>query len=129
MRLLRIFVIYWKKSRKGTVFRSLASLSGERTKNAEEPFMREIKVEHEPSEERLTQLGVANWPEWSCEPSVFKWSYDETETAYFLEGEVVVTPRGGKGVCLGKGDLAIFPAGMTCTWKVRKAVKKYYLYG
>ncbi len=91
--------------------------------------MREIKVEHEPSEEHLAQLGVDNWPEWSCEPSVFKWSYDETETCYILEGEVVVTPRGGKAVRLGKGDLAIFPAGMTCTWKVRKAVKKQYLYG
>ncbi|MDZ7260591.1 MAG: cupin domain-containing protein, partial [candidate division KSB1 bacterium] len=46
-----------------------------------------------------------------------------------LEGEVVVTPDGEKPVQISKGDLVTFPKGMSCTWKVRKDVKKHYKFG
>jgi uncharacterized cupin superfamily protein len=46
-----------------------------------------------------------------------------------LEGEVTVTPAGGEPVRFGKGDLVTFPAGMSCTWKVHKAVRKHYKFG
>jgi uncharacterized cupin superfamily protein len=91
--------------------------------------MNEIKVEHSPGEERLARDAVRSWPIWEKEESEFPWHYDEPETCYLLEGDVVVTPAGGKPVCFGKGDLVTFPAGMSCTWKVCKAVRKHYRFG
>ena len=85
-----------------------------------------IRVERNPSTEQLTALKVEDWPTWSKEVSTFPWSYDSTETCYFLEGEVIVTPEGGEPVQIGKGDLVTFPVGMTCTWDIRRPVKKYY---
>jgi uncharacterized cupin superfamily protein len=42
---------------------------------------------------------------------------------------VVVTPEGGEAVEMGKGDLVTFPKGMSCTWKIRKNVRKHYKFG
>ena len=91
--------------------------------------MGKITVEHEPSAEKLKALGVASWPTWSKEVSVFPWTYGDAETAYVLEGEVVVTPAGGEPVRFAKGDLVTFPAGMSCTWEVRKPLRKHYRFG
>ena len=91
--------------------------------------MREIKVERKPSKERLDELGVSSWPIWSKESSKFPWSYDDQETCYFLEGDVVVTPEGEEPVVVGQGDLVTFPTGMSCTWEIRKDVKKHYRFG
>jgi len=91
--------------------------------------MDRIIVEHNPSQERLAKLGVADWPTWSKEISVFPWTYGDQETAYVLEGEVVVTPQGGEPVKFGKGDLVIFPSGMSCTWEVKKPLRKHYKFG
>jgi hypothetical protein len=88
--------------------------------------MSEIKIEPNPSEERLRDLGVTEWPIWTKEVSEFPWSYGTQETCYFLEGDVVVTPEGGQQVEMGKGDLVTFPKGMACTWKIRRDVKKHY---
>jgi uncharacterized cupin superfamily protein len=88
--------------------------------------MGEIKVEHQPSQDRLSQLQVLEWPIWSKEISTFPWTYSGSETCYFLEGQVVVTPDGGEPVEVGKGDLVTFPNGMSCTWEVRKPVRKHY---
>jgi uncharacterized cupin superfamily protein len=85
-----------------------------------------VEVENEPSESRLRDLGVGTWPIWSCEVSEFPWSYDSKETCYLLEGEVIVTPDGGQPVTIRKGDLVVFPAGMSCRWNVLKAVRKHY---
>jgi uncharacterized protein len=85
-----------------------------------------IRVERNPSQERLAALKVDTWPTWSKEVSIFPWSYDSTETCYFLEGEVIVTPDDGEPVQVGKGDLVTFPDGMACTWDIRRPVKKYY---
>ena len=88
--------------------------------------MSTIKVEHHPDKGRLAELGVLKWPVWTREISEFPWSYDRTETCYFLEGQVEVTPDGGQAVPMGQGDLAIFPAGMSCRWKIVQPVKKHY---
>ncbi|MBD2665978.1 hypothetical protein B6N60_02031 [Richelia sinica FACHB-800] len=88
----------------------------------------EIKVEHQPTQERLNQLGVSKWAIWQKEVSKFPWTYDSQETCYFLEGKVIVTPDGGQPVQIGKGDLVIFPAGMSCIWEITSAVKKHYLF-
>lgn len=91
--------------------------------------MSKITVEHAPGEARLKELGVNSWPTWSKEVSKFPWSYSEQEVAYVLEGEVVVTPNGGEPVSFGAGDLVTFPTGMSCTWEVKKPLRKHYRFG
>jgi len=66
--------------------------------------MNEIKVEKNPGEERLRELGVLKWGIWTKGVSKFPWYYDESETCYFLEGDVIVTPEGRKPVRIGQGD-------------------------
>ena len=88
--------------------------------------MNEITIERSPVKGRLEELGVLLWPIWTKEVSRFPWHYDDTETCYFLEGEVIVTPEGGEPVEMGSGDLVIFPKGMKCTWEIRENVNKHY---
>ncbi|MCK9555263.1 cupin domain-containing protein [bacterium] len=89
----------------------------------------DIKIINNPSKEQLAEMGVFDWPVWEKEASSFPWHYDERETCYILEGEVTVTPQGGRGVKFGAGDLVIFPEKMDCTWEISKAVKKHYNFG
>ena len=91
--------------------------------------MNEIKIERRPLPARLDALGVMYWPIWEKEVSTFPWKYEEPETCYFLEGDVLVTPKQGAPVQVGAGDLVTFPAGTTCIWEVRQAVRKYYRLG
>jgi uncharacterized cupin superfamily protein len=79
--------------------------------------------------EKLASLGVTRWPIWSKEVSQFPWSFGTQEIAYILEGEVTVTPNGGEPVSFTAGDLVTFPAGMSCTWHVKKALRKHYQLG
>ena len=88
--------------------------------------MSEIKIERQVDEARLQALGVRDWGIWSKEASSFPWHYDATETCYFLQGDVVVTPEGGAPVQMGKGDLVTFPRGMSCHWEIRSDVEKRY---
>ena len=90
--------------------------------------MSKIIVE-KPSAEKLAALGVSRWPAWSKEASQFPWSFGSQEIAYILEGEVTVTPNGGEPVSFSAGDLVTFPAGMSCTWNVKKALRKHYQLG
>lgn len=88
--------------------------------------MGQIKVERQIGHGELEAMGVFDWPVWGKEVSTFDWYYDSSETSYFLAGDVIVTPKGGEPVQMGKGDLVTFPAGMSCTWQIRSAVKKHY---
>ncbi len=88
-----------------------------------------ILVEHNPSPMKLDVIGVYDWPIWNKEPSTFPWTYDQKETCYLLEGEAVVTPDGGAPVTIIEGDLVTFPAGMSCTWEIRRPVSKHYRFG
>ncbi len=91
--------------------------------------MTKILVEHDPSPMKLEVLGVEQWPLWTKEVSTFPWSYEQTETCYFLEGDVIVTPEGGEPVRMGVGDLVTFLADLSCTWEIRSPVKKHYRLG
>ncbi|MDO9281270.1 MAG: cupin domain-containing protein [Methylotenera sp.] len=90
--------------------------------------MTKIIVE-KPTAEKLASLGVTRWPIWSKEVSQFPWSFGTQEIAYILEGEVTVTPNGGEPVSFTAGDLVTFSAGMSCTWHVKKALRKHYQLG
>ena len=88
-----------------------------------------IEVDSNPSEDRLKELGVEDWPIWEKEVSEFPWHYHEKETCYMLDGAVTVTPEGGEPVEIKAGDLAEFPAGMSCTWKITGDIRKHYNLG
>ncbi|MBT3223563.1 MAG: cupin domain-containing protein [Proteobacteria bacterium] len=88
--------------------------------------MKGIEIIGDPTEDQLGRLGVREWPIWTKEISEFPWTYDSSETCFFLEGDVEVIPHGGDAVRIGAGDLVTFPSGMSCTWKVIKPVKKHY---
>lgn len=88
--------------------------------------MSEILCEHKPSPAKLDIMGVYDWPTWEKEPSEFRWTYDREETCYILCGQFSVTPDEGETLEFARGDLITFPAGMSCTWKITKAVEKHY---
>lgn len=75
--------------------------------------------------DELKRLHVENWPVWECQPSTFDWEYDLDETAYVLEGHVEILTSDGVFELRG-GDLALFPKGLSCTWKVRERIRKVY---
>jgi uncharacterized cupin superfamily protein len=91
--------------------------------------MHDILVEHNPSPAKLDVIGVYDWPIWEKEVSRFPWTYDQKETCYILEGEVIVTPAGGQPVKIVEGDLVNFPAGLSCTWDIRAPIRKHYRFG
>lgn len=62
--------------------------------------------------------------------SEFPWTYSDDEAALILEGEVTVVPDDGNpAVTIKAGDYVKFPKGMSCTWKVTKAINKHYKFG
>ncbi|PNW88076.1 hypothetical protein CHLRE_01g013150v5 [Chlamydomonas reinhardtii] len=85
-----------------------------------------IVVQRNPAEDVLKAKGVRSWPTWGCGVSKFPWTYQENETCYVLEGDVIVTPNGGEPVQIKAGDMATFPAGMSCTWDVKAPINKHY---
>ena len=87
-----------------------------------------ITVEKNPAQEKLKGAKIFSWPIWTKEVSTFDWQYDEQEVCYFLEGQVTVTTP-YETVSFGKGDLVTFPKGLSCTWQVKKDVRKHYKFG
>ncbi|KAK9271112.1 hypothetical protein L1049_026701 [Liquidambar formosana] len=86
-----------------------------------------VKIERNPPESKLTELGVTTWPKWGCPPSKFPWTFTAKETMYLLEGKVKVYCDGYDGSFeIGAGDLVEFPNGMKITWDVIEAVNKHY---
>ncbi len=90
--------------------------------------MDKILYEHNPASGKLEILGVDDWPTWEKEVSTFPWKYERQETCYIVAGRVIVTPDDGEPVELGEGDLVTFPAGMSCTWDIREAIEKHYIF-
>jgi len=98
-------------------------------------------VVRKPTEEEKRKM-KAN-PTWGCGVSEFDWHYSDEEHALIIEGEVIVeyvvgdndylaqslSPTGvgdNDNVLIKKGDYVVFPRGLSCRWKVTKAVEKYY---
>ena len=78
-----------------------------------------------PNADEVSKMDFSSWGTWECGVSTFPWSYDAKETCYILEGNVVVETKDQK-VEFKKGDLVVFPKGLTCKWTVLKPVRKYY---
>ena len=71
-----------------------------------------IKLLPPPSADELSKI-KASWGTWGCGVSEFPWTYSGDETAYILEGEVLVTPDDDNPpVTIKAGDFVMFPDGM-----------------
>ncbi|WP_438971022.1 cupin domain-containing protein [Methylophaga sp.] len=90
--------------------------------------MPQIKIEKKPSQTRLQEMGVDSWEIWDCPVSEFRLDFDETEKAYLLEGEIIVTPDGEEPVHVVAGDYVEFPEGLNSFWQVVKPLRKHYSY-
>ena len=90
--------------------------------------MSDRMIVKKPSPEELKKLGVESWGIWNCKASTFHWHYDDRETCFILEGKVTVKTD-DQEVIFGKGDLVIFPKGLSCVWTIHEAVKKHYQFG
>jgi len=88
-----------------------------------------ITINKTPSKQELNELNVFSWPIWEKEASEFPWYYDDKETCYIIEGQVIVTPENGDPIEINKGDLVTFPRGLSCTWKITKDLRKHYNFG
>jgi uncharacterized cupin superfamily protein len=91
--------------------------------------MSQIIIEHNPSEERLKELDVASWSIWEKEISKFAIDFDEKETAYVLEGEILVTPVVSEPVGIVRRHLVVFPKGLDSQWQVVRPLRKHYKLG
>ena len=87
--------------------------------------MSKVKVE-KPTQEQLKQMKVSSWPIWEKEVSCFDWSYDETEVCFLLDGQVLVKTEDGEEIEFKSGDLVTFEKGLSCTWDIKKAIRKHY---
>ena len=61
---------------------------------------------------------------WECSVGSFVWHYGEDETVYIISGEVFISTGNGEERRLGQGDMAVFPGGVSCKWRVTAPVKK-----
>ncbi|XP_068667373.1 uncharacterized protein [Aristolochia californica] len=99
--------------------------SGE--ENSGEQAKLSIIVERNPSQSRLTELGIKSWPKWGCPPGKFPLKFDAQETCYLLKGRVKAHMKSSsEAVEFGAGDLVVIPQGLSCTWDVSVAVDKHY---
>jgi len=62
---------------------------------------------------------------WECTPGQFEWHYNDDETVHMISGEVFLLMKDGTERRLGAGDMAFFPAGSSCTWRVTAPVRKF----
>ena len=61
-------------------------------------------------ESTVEELGIKSWPIWTCDVSSFDWAYEDKETCLLLEGEITVTPEGGKSINCFAYYLVAFPS-------------------
>ena len=61
---------------------------------------------------------------WECTAGSFVWHYGEDETVYIISGEVFISTGTGDERRLGEGDMAVFPGGVSCKWRVTQPIKK-----
>ena len=74
----------------------------------------------------IIKYGIKSWPIWECEPSKFKWNYDEKEICLIIEGQATISTPKGETYVIKAGDLVEFPGGLECEWEVTKSIKKHY---
>jgi len=81
-----------------------------------------------PDEQELKKLCVQDWIQWECNPCEFDWYYVDDETCYVHKGRVIVKTADTE-IEIKQGDLASFPKGLKCRWKVIEKIEKVYRMG
>ena len=69
--------------------------------------------------------GVSWHVVWECTEGRFDWHYDNDETAFILSGEVFISGATIKEHRVTAGDMILFAAGSTYTWRVTMPVRKF----
>ena len=69
--------------------------------------------------------------DWGCEPSQFPWTYGEKETTLIIKvkSNRPFNDSSLAAVTIEKGDVAVFPAVLSCTWDVQEELSKHYRFG
>jgi hypothetical protein len=61
---------------------------------------------------------------WECTAGRFNWHYTDDETVVVMSGEVFISTPDGEERRLGQSDMAFFPAGASCTWRITDRIRK-----
>ena len=69
-----------------------------------------------------------SWSIWEKEESEFPWEYSEKETCLILEGKAAVKTA-EETIEFEAGDYVVFPEGLSCTWEIKKKIRKHYKFG
>ncbi|HEY3017138.1 MAG TPA: cupin domain-containing protein [Nocardioides sp.] len=60
-------------------------------------------------------------------PSRFRYTFGGDESLHVLNGDVEIEVDGGPAVRLGPGEIASFPKGVSSTWTVHRALRKFFV--
>jgi uncharacterized cupin superfamily protein len=71
------------------------------------------------SHDRTSQTVV-----WECTAGLFRWHYYKEESVVVLSGEAFLIDQNGQEIPFRQGDVGLFPAGTTCTWRVPGRFRK-----
>ena len=72
----------------------------------------------------ISRDGMAELVVWECSAGLFMWHYKKDESLIVISGEAFVTTENNQELRLGPGDVAFFPAGTICTWRVPGPLRK-----
>jgi uncharacterized cupin superfamily protein len=67
---------------------------------------------------------ISGW--WSATPGVYHATYSAPEFVHMIEGEIVITPDGGKPATVKAGDAFVVEKDFVGTWKIEKEVFKHF---
>jgi uncharacterized cupin superfamily protein len=67
---------------------------------------------------------ISGW--WGATPGTYRATYAAPEFVHMIEGEIVITPDGGKPVTVKSGDAFVVEKDFVGTWKIEKEVFKHF---
>ncbi len=67
---------------------------------------------------------ISGW--WSATPGTYYAVYAAPEFVHLIEGEITITPDGGRPVKVGAGDAFVIEADFKGTWVIEKEVFKHF---
>jgi uncharacterized cupin superfamily protein len=93
-----------------------------------EQIPKEWVLSGSPTSRSKTLKRSADWTStivvWECTAGTFQWHYGVDESILIVSGEAILLGANGEETRFGPGDVAYFPAGSCCTWRVEESVRK-----
>jgi uncharacterized cupin superfamily protein len=96
--------------------------------NQFQPFSSNMVIEGQPgsrsktlsmSEDRISDVVL-----WECTAGLFNWHFVRDEVIFVLSGEAFIIEDDGRERRMGSGDVAFFPAGTACNFRVDDHFRK-----